>query len=106
MDETKKIYEVIISERATEMLLQHIRFVSQVSIQASEKLRIEIIEAAKSLRSFPERYSWLTDSLLPVNKYRKMIINKRYLLIYQIKGHIVYIEYVLDCRQDYKWLLL
>ena len=87
------------------MLVQHVRFMAQISLQAADKLRAEIIEAAKSLGDFPERNSWLSDPVLPVSKYRKMIINKRYLLIYQIRADSVYIEYILDCRQDYQWLL-
>ena len=39
------------------------------------------------------------------DKYRKMVFNKRYILIYQIKGETVYIEFVIDGRQDYQWLL-
>ena len=34
-----------------------------------------------------------------------MVFNKRYILIYQIKGETVYIEFVIDGRQDYQWLL-
>lgn len=30
---------------------------------------------------------------------------KRYLLIFQIREDIVYVDYVVDCRQDYAWLL-
>ncbi len=105
MDNTNKLYKVIVSDRAADMLIHHVRFMAQVSLQAAEKLRIEIIEAARSLENFPERNSWLSDPVLPAIKYRKMIINKRYLLIYQIKNDLVYIEYILDCRQDYQWLL-
>ena len=99
------MYKIIVSDRATEMLMQHVRFMAQISLQAADKLRAEIIEAAKSLENFPERNSWLSDPVLPASKYRKMIINKRYLLIYQIRADSVYIEYILDCRQDYQWLL-
>lgn len=106
MGNTNKLYKVIVSDRATDMLVQHVRFMAQISLQAADKLRAEIIEAAKSLENFPERNSWLSDPVLPANKYRKMIISKRYLLIYQRKADAVYIEYVLDCRQDYQWLLL
>jgi len=105
MDSANKLYTVIVSDIATNMLMQHVRFMAQVSVQAAEKLQAEIIEAAKSLKDFPERNSWLADPLLPANKYRKMIISKRYLLIYQIKDDVVLIEYILDCRQEYKWLL-
>ncbi|NLI12561.1 MAG: type II toxin-antitoxin system RelE/ParE family toxin [Peptococcaceae bacterium] len=105
MGGANKLYTVIVSDRATDMLMQHVRFMAQTSLKAADKLRTEIIEAAKSLESFPERNSWLSDPVLPAHKYRKMIISKRYLLIYQIKDDAVFIEYILDCRQDYKWLL-
>jgi len=56
-------------------------------------------------KEFTDRNPWLSDSALPVNKYRKLLFQKRYLLIYQIKGNKVYVDYVIDCRQNYKWLL-
>jgi plasmid stabilization system protein ParE len=105
MGGNEKRYQVIISERAGEMLVQHARFLAQVSVQAAEKLRLDIVEAAKSLQVFPERGSWLVDPLLPANKYRKLLVDKRYLLIYQIKDDTVYIDYLVDCRQDYGWLI-
>ena len=105
MSNTNKSYDVVVSDRAAEMMVQHVRFMAQVSLEASDNIRLEIIDAAKSLRNFPERNSWLSDPALPISKYRKMIINKRYLLIYQIKDDIVNIEYILDCHQDYRWLI-
>jgi hypothetical protein len=105
MENKNKLYKVIVSDRASDMPMQHVRFMAQVSLQAADKLRVKIIEAAKSLENFPERNSWLLDAVLPVRKYRKMIVNKRYLIIYQIKADTVYVEYVLDYRQDYQWLL-
>ena len=105
MDNKNKLYKVIVSDRAADMLMQHVRYIAQVSLQAADKLRAKIIEAVISLENFPERNSWLLDAVLPVRKYRKMIISKQYLIIYQIKADTVYVEYVLDCRQDYQWLL-
>ncbi len=105
MSSTDKHYTVIISDRAVEMLVQHIQFLAQVNPHAADKLRIDLVEAAKSLQEFPERGSWLADQLLPANKYRKLLVNKQYLLIYQIKDNTIYIDYILDCRQDYGWLI-
>lgn len=105
MDSTNKLYKVIVSERATDMLIRHVRFLAQVSPEAADKLRLEIIDASKSLQSFPERHFEFSDPLLPSNKYRKMIISRRYLLVYQVKGETIHIDYILDCRQDYQWLL-
>jgi plasmid stabilization system protein ParE len=105
MSNVDKRYQVIIAERAGEMLVQHTRFLAQVSSQAADKLRIDIIEAAKSLQEFPERGSWLVDPALPANEYRKLLVDKRYLLIYKIKDDKVYIDYMVDCRQEYSWLI-
>lgn len=104
MSSVDKRYQVIISERAGEMLVQHTRFLAQVSAEAADKLRIDIVEAAKSLHEFPERGSWLVDPALPANVYRKLLVDKRYLLIYKIKDSTVYIDYMVDCRQEYAWL--
>jgi plasmid stabilization system protein ParE len=105
MSSGDKRYHIIFSYRAGEMLVQHVRFSAQVSTEAAEKLRIDVVEAAELLQDFPERGSWLSDPVLPANKYRKMLVNKRYLLIYQIKDDTVFIEYIVDCRSDYIWLL-
>ncbi len=105
MGNANKLYKVIVSDRAAGMLMQHVRFLAQTSFQAAEKLRAELVGAAESLKVLPERNAWFSDPVFPVNKYRKMVISKRYLLIYQVKKDTVFVECVLDCRQDYKWLI-
>ena len=52
----------------------------------------------------PNSNPWLIDEYIPKYKYRKKLAEKRYLLIYQVKDDTVYIEYILDCRQDFNWL--
>ena len=42
---------------------------------------------------------------VPKNKYHKMFIEKWYLVLYQIQDDTVYVDYILDCRQDYSWLV-
>jgi plasmid stabilization system protein ParE len=100
-----KIYTVEISERASEMLVYHSRFLANVNETAAKRLIIQFEFQAKSLRSKPERFPWLSHPILPEHKYRKLLFEKRYLLIYQIKGNTVYIDAMVDCRQDYGWLL-
>ena len=34
-----------------------------------------------------------------------MFIENGYLVLYQVQDDTVYIEYVLDCRKDYSWLI-
>lgn len=105
METADKKYTVVISDEAYQMLVSHSRFLAQVSEKAALHFIDEFSEKVKSLEEFPERNPWLSDRALPINKYRKLLIFKRYLLIYQIKGSTVYVDYVVDCRQDYGWLL-
>lgn len=105
MDRVNKLYKVVVSDSAVNMLMQHAHFVAQVSMEAAEKLRLDIVAAMKSLEDFPERNSWVPSPLLPANKYRKMTVSKRYVVIYQIKDDAVLVDYILDCRQEHKWLL-
>lgn len=100
-----KKYAVIVSDRASSMLVNHVRFLTRVSSGAAKKLHREIIDGIKTLEVMPESYPWFNCEEIPANKYRKKLVSKRYLLIYQIKDNKVYVDYVLDCRQDYGWLL-
>lgn len=104
MDRESKQYEVVISDEATQMLMSHARFLAQVSELAAMCLINAFQESASSLMQFPERNPWLTDPMIPKSKYRKLLLEKRYLLVYQIKEATVYVEAVVDTHQDYGWL--
>ena len=103
--EQKNKYRVIISERATQMLVSHAAFLAQVSEEAAERLTFEFEKAANSLELMPQRCPWLTGEYIPRNAYRFILFEKRYMIIFQIVDDIVYADYVVDCRQDYSWLI-
>ena len=69
-------YRVIVSKRAAQQLVEHAAFAA--------RLRSEVFT---------------------VEKYRKLIFDKYHILLYQVKDQVVYVEYVIDGRQDYQWLL-
>jgi plasmid stabilization system protein ParE len=87
------------------MLVSHARFLVQVSESAALRLVDAFYEKAKSLERLPERNTYLTDPMVPPGKYRKLLLEKRYLLLYQIKESTVYVDAIVDTRQDYGWLL-
>lgn len=105
MDNENRLFTVVVSEEAAQMLVSHARFLAQVSEAAAARLIEDFQDKAKSLEEFPERNPKLIDPLITPGKYRKLLLDKRYLLIYQIKGTIVYVDAVGDTRQDYGWLL-
>lgn len=98
-------YEVIVSERARRMLAGHLQFLARKSPAAARALKDQMINAMQSLRIMPERYPVLEAKYIPPNKYHKMVVQKRYLVLYQIKDRVVYVDLIIDCRQDYQWLL-
>ena len=98
-------YKVIISDRAKEMLGMHIRFLSHVSKSAAAKLKARLIEEMRSLQNMPQRYPFFNDNYIPANKYHRLYVENWYLVLYQIKDDTVYVDWIVDCRQDYQWLL-
>jgi len=102
----KKIqYKVIVSDRARQMLAGHVRFLAQKSPAAARKVKNDLMNAIRSLSIMPKRFPFLTAEFIPLNKYHKMIVEKYYLVLYQIKDQTVFVDYIVDCRQDYGWLV-
>ena len=98
-------YKVIISERAKEMFGMHIRFLAQVNKTAANKLKNRLIDEIRALQEMPQRYPFFNENYIPANKYHKLYVENWFLVLYQIKDDTVYVDWIIDCRQDYQWLL-
>lgn len=103
--EKKPQYKVLVSDRARQMLAGHIRFLAQKSPTAGRKIKNDLMDAIRSLHQMPERFPFLEAEFIPPNKYHKMFIEKWYLILYQVKDRTVYVDYIIDCQQDYGWLV-
>ena len=104
MSERRK-YKVIVSDRAKQMLGVHIRFLAQVDKDAARNKKKELMEAMRSLAYSPNRFPFLNEPYIPCNKYHKMFVKNWYLILYQIEDDTVYVDYILDCRKEYNWLI-
>lgn len=102
---TDQQYKVIISDRTRRMLASHIRFMAQVNKETAKAKKNEIMSAMRSLNQIPQRFPFFNESYITPNKYRKMFIQKWYIVLYQIKDDTVYVDYIIDCRKDYAWLM-
>lgn len=103
--DNSEFFSVVISEKANKMLVSHAAFLAKVSTQAAEKLVSDFQQTALSLQQLPNRCPWFSEINIPMHQYRYIIFNKRYMLVYQIINKTVYVDYCIDCRQDYGWLL-
>lgn len=101
----KPQYKVVVSDRARQMLADHIWFMAQKSPSAARKVKNKLMDAIRSLNQMPERFPFLNAEFMPHNKYHKMFVEKWYLILYQVKDQTVYVDYIVDCRQDYGWLV-
>ena len=100
----EKQYKVIVSEKAYDTLSKIISYIALDSIEAAVKVKNEISKTMASLSYMPQRTPFLEGAFIPYNKYRKLVVLRRYLIIYQCRDEIVYVDYIVDCKQDYQWL--
>ena len=100
-----KKYKVIVSDKAKRMLGTHLRFIAQVNKKAADAKKKEFMAAMRSLEYMPQRFPFFDGAYIPPNKYHKMYVPKWYLVLYQVKDDTVYVDFVLDCREDYDWLI-
>lgn len=98
-------YKVIISDAALGQLDGHALFWAKVSTDASEKMVRQVMSDIKSLSENPERFPIYESQFITGVKYHRMLTAKRYLALYEIKKDMVLVDYIVDCRQDYEWLI-
>lgn len=100
-----KQYQLVVSPRAAHQLQEHASFAARLDEGLAHALIRNFQEAAGSLAHMPFQAPFLDSDVIPSKKYRKLLFGKWYLLLYQVRNNTVYIEYVIDGRQDYEWLI-
>ena len=98
-------YEVIISDEARRQLGECVLFLARKDVDAAERLRERLIDSIRSLTHMPTRFPFFDEPYVPKDRYHKMFVEKYYLILYQVRDYHVYVDYVIDCRRDYQWLL-
>jgi len=99
----QKTYNVTLARRADGMLLAHIEFLARVSPAAARRLLTDFKKAIERIANNPFEFSFADeiDALgIPSETYRKCIFNERYKALFLIENDNVYIDAIIDCRQD------
>ena len=100
---TQKTYNVVIARRADRMLLSHTEFLIRVSIDAARRLLFDFRKATKRLAENPYQFPF-ADELdapgIPPEMYRKCLFENRYKALFLIENNDVFIDAIIDCRQD------
>jgi len=79
---------------------------SVIISDAALRFSDEILDKIESLETNPIRYPSYDNDFVPENRYRKMTVNKRYMVLYEISGDSVFVDYIIDCRQNLELLLV
>ena len=101
----QKKYNVILARRADKMLLSHIGFLAQVSPAAARRLLADFKKAARLLANSSFQFPF-ADELdapgIPPETYRKCLFEERYKALYLVESYDVFIDAIIDCRQENK----
>ena len=89
---------MLVSGKARDLLLEHVEFLSQVSIKASSDLLDLFEEKVTSLETMPLRCAYYDNPYIPKGKYRKLALGKHLLILLQVYEETVLIELVIDAR--------
>lgn len=98
-------YKVYVSDRAKKQIAEHIAFVANINKSSAKILKKRMIKTLQSLSDMPRRCPHFHIDSSDNYAYRKMPLEGKYIAVYHIEDTAVYIDYVIDCRQDYGWLL-
>lgn len=66
---------------------------AQVNKEAAIAKKKELITAMRSLGHIPQRFPFFEEPYIPPNKCHKIFVEKWYLVLYQIKDDMVYMDY-------------
>ena len=95
-------YEIIISEDVHACLDRHVEFLARVSVVAARKTADSILDDIESLKTLPHRCPAYENEFIPHGRYRKLLSGKRYFVIFEIGDEAVFVDYIIDCRQENK----
>ena len=98
-------YQIILARRVDGMLLRHISFLARVSVPAAKKFRAEFAHLLERLEQNPMQFPVEEELNLP-SQYRSALFARRYKAVFMVEGSTVYLDAVLDCRQDHSDLTL
>lgn len=89
--------KILISNKAKLDLYLHSFYKSKYSKASAHKFFKDFNSSIQSLLLFPYMYPKISTN----NPYRKILFNKKYLIIYFIENGNVYIDSIINCKQNY-----
>lgn len=93
-------YTVIIANIVNNQLLRHTEYLAQFSLPAAKKFVIEFEKMISRLEDNPYQFPVDLTVNIPKKEYRKALFYKRYKGLFFTKRRDVFLDAVVDGRQD------
>ncbi len=88
---------IFISDKAKLELYSHSFYKRKYSKSAYKKFLEDFDSSIQSLLIFPYMYPKVSKN----SSYRKILFNKKYKILYSIKNDCIYIDSIINCKQNY-----
>ena len=95
-----KKYTVLVREKCLDVFDKHVDFLAKVSIEAAEGLVDGFWKTVNGLTAFPERNVAVYLDSKPGERFHRALLGKHHAVLYAIEGSEVYVEAVIDLRQN------
>ena len=92
-------YKLIVSRHVAGRLLAYVRFISNVSLGAAQTFVAEYESILKRIEDNPLQFQVDTSFENPYG-YRRAVFAKWYKCLFKVDGSAVYVDAVVDCRQE------
>lgn len=89
--------KILISKNAKDDLYFYYYYKQKYSKSAAKKFFEDFNSSIQSLLLFPYMFPKLSTN----NSYRKILFNKKYLIIYFIEEGNIFIDSIINCKQNY-----
>jgi hypothetical protein len=93
-------YNVKVDYGANDRMYDHIRFLTNVSIEAADNLYDSLVESINELETNPGICPLYTSWYRTDIKLHYKMCGKRYRIVFEIIVNEVYVYDIQDCRQD------
>jgi hypothetical protein len=95
-----EIYTVGVRPEVADKIDGYVQFLAKVSEPAAGRLMEGLYADIEALSHHPDMNAYFERPYIPQKKYRWILSQKRYRIIYLIEDRMVYVDDVQDCRQD------
>lgn len=94
----EKIYTLHIHPKVSEQLQRHAEFIARISKPAAIRFRNDFQQIVHEITSNP--FMFPADQTIPVEGYQRALFGKWYKAVFYVDGNSIYLDAVVDCRQE------